>query len=263
MNRYPGFPEGVRLTPLPDPLFNRLLAEIDDFAELKLTLRACWLFSRQRGQPKRVAAADLLADPVLLAGVRPFSSNPRAALRAGLEQAVNRGTLLPAGGGQFMLNTPANRRALAARADPAASAATTSDNPAARAAAVLRRPGPAPGLEEMPAAEPPALPAGAIFALYEDNIGTIGPQLAQYLQEAEDRYPASWIADAFAIAVKENKRSWNYIAAILRRWGANGREEPNPQPTRTRQEQSHRHGKPEQHPETHYRPESGVRRRSR
>jgi len=46
--------------------------------------------------------------------------------------------------------------------------------------------------------------------------------IAEYLKDAEEQYPASWFEPAFRIAVEQNKRSWSYIAAILRRWQAEG-----------------------------------------
>ena len=256
---YPGFPEDVRVTPLPDPLCNRLLAEIDDFAELKLILRALWLLSQERRRPKTLAVDRLLADPVLLAGVRPFASNPQAELQTALAKAVNRGVLLlmkdPENGRpRCLLNTPAHRRRLAESggAAAAANAGTPPETlagtiPAAAAAAAAARADPY-------GPEPPALPSGVIFALYEDNIGLIGPQMAQYLQEAEDRYPESWLKAAFAQAIQDNKRSWSYISAILRRWAANGRPGP------YAENSARQHGKPEQHPETHPRREPGRRR---
>ena len=209
-----GFPDGVRLTPVPDPFFNALLAEIEDVAELKVTLRAFWLLAQQRGPHRSLAEGELLNDPTLLRGLQSLGSDPPEQAQAGLAQAVARKTLLrcPAAAGaespRYLLNTAANRRHLARQGDGTA-AGPKEESPVA------------PGDLDTPAAA--AATRTNIYALYEDNIGLIGPQLAQYLQEAEDRYPERWIADAFAIAIRENKRSWSYIAAILRRWAAEGR----------------------------------------
>jgi DnaD/phage-associated family protein len=62
-----------------------------------------------------------------------------------------------------------------------------------------------------------------IFVLYEQNIGLLSPMLADQLKDAADHYPQSWIEDAFREAVQQNKRNWNYIRAILRRWETEGR----------------------------------------
>jgi hypothetical protein len=57
--------------------------------------------------------------------------------------------------------------------------------------------------------------------------------LAEELKEAETSYPHEWIQEAFRTAVTENRRSWSYIASILRRWAAEGKD----------------HGKPGRHPQ--------------
>ena len=63
-----------------------------------------------------------------------------------------------------------------------------------------------------------------IFALYEQNIGMIGPMIAEELKEAEKTYPPQWIEEAFKEAVALNKRSWRYIARILERWASEGKD---------------------------------------
>jgi DnaD/phage-associated family protein len=67
-----------------------------------------------------------------------------------------------------------------------------------------------------------------IFALYEQNIGTLSPIIVEELREAERLYPASWIQDAFREAVDLNKRSWRYIERILERWAAEGKDDGEP-----------------------------------
>ncbi|HEY5118550.1 MAG TPA: DnaD domain protein, partial [Anaerolineales bacterium] len=62
-----------------------------------------------------------------------------------------------------------------------------------------------------------------IFTLYEQNIGALTPMLAEILRDAEKEYPAPWIEEAMRIAVENNARSWNYIAAILSRWKKEGK----------------------------------------
>ena len=62
-----------------------------------------------------------------------------------------------------------------------------------------------------------------IFVLYEQNIGLLTPMIADELRDAEQHFPAEWIADAFREAVLHNKRSWKYVLAILERWRTEGR----------------------------------------
>jgi DnaD/phage-associated family protein len=63
-----------------------------------------------------------------------------------------------------------------------------------------------------------------IFDLYEQNIGMIGPMIAEELKEAEKIYPPQWIEEALKEAVALNKRSWRYIARILERWASEGKD---------------------------------------
>lgn len=64
---------------------------------------------------------------------------------------------------------------------------------------------------------------GKVFTCYEDNIGLLTPMIADELKAAEKLYPVNWIIDAIQEAVKQNKRKWSYISAILERWKAEGR----------------------------------------
>jgi DNA replication protein len=64
-----------------------------------------------------------------------------------------------------------------------------------------------------------------IFVLYEQNIGTLQPMIAEELVEAEGSYPAEWIAEAFKIAAEQNVRKWRYIRAILERWATEGKDD--------------------------------------
>jgi DnaD/phage-associated family protein len=47
--------------------------------------------------------------------------------------------------------------------------------------------------------------------------------IADTLKDAETLYQAEWITDAIGLAVKNNKRNWKYIEAILKRWKEEGR----------------------------------------
>ena len=216
----------MRVTPVPDPVFNSLLEEIEDLAELKVTLRLIWLLGQQRGQVRYVAERDLLTDSTILAALQGMGGNPQEHVQHALALAVTRGTLLRQSNEDaterfYLLNTDANRRAVARRSEGFAPAVSV---PAIPEAGETRARAEAGG--------------SSIYDLYENNIGTIGPLMAQQLAEAEERYPPRWIEEAFSAAIVENKRSWRYIAGILRRWAAEGRggmetrEEtsPGPQP---------------------------------
>ena len=199
---FEGFPAGARAIAIPNLFFTTLLPRIDDPAELVVTVYFFFAQARKKGQARFLTYAELVADGSLAAAL---GSLEEGGLRRGLDAAVQRGTLLRLaveqdGDGEelFFLNTPGGRRAVAA----------------VKAGRLeLGRLAPeAAGREPLP----------TIFALYEENIGTIGPLIADELKDAEARYPQEWIEAAFREAVSLNKRSWSYMAAILRRWEAEG-----------------------------------------
>jgi len=208
--RFAGFPAGALATAIPNLFFTAVLPRISDPAELVVSLYFFFVDRRKKGQPRFVTHAELAADDILVAAL---DSLGEGALRRGLDAAVERGTLLrldvePASraGGQegqgqelYFLNTPTGRGAVAA---------TKADLE---------------GLGRLlpPPPEPHELKPN-IFEIYEQNIGPLTPMVAEYLKDAEKEYPADWFQPAFQRAVQQNKRSWSYIAAILRRWEAEG-----------------------------------------
>jgi DnaD/phage-associated family protein len=215
---FAGFPQGTLYTPVPNPLLGPLLEEIQDLAELKVTLRSLWLLHRKRSSPRALALQELLADRTLTRGLSGPAKNAGDEIRRGLGLAVARGTLLayqPSGDPTlpelYLLNTQADRRVLARLGQDGA--------PVVEGDEVA---GSLPD-ESGPVGERPN-----IFALYEDNVGSISPLLADQLKEAEQVYPWAWVSEAFVIAATENKRSWRYIAGILRRWAAEGKDNGKP-----------------------------------
>jgi DnaD/phage-associated family protein len=209
MKLFSGFPNGkVEVTPLPNLFFSELCPAIDDLAELKVTLHIFWLLAHSK--PAYVRASDLRADRTLMQSLAAPGGKPAEALTHALDSATARGTLLRlniapddkgAGDDLYFLNTERGRRAF----EKIESANVPRGAPALEPADAGARPN--------------------IFALYEQNIGMLTPMLAEELKEAEQQYPAEWIADAFKIAVENNKRSWSYVRKILQRWQTEGREE--------------------------------------
>lgn len=207
MKPFPGFPQRMRFSPLPNLFFSQLLPQIDDLAELKITLHLFWILYGKRGYPKFVTCGELLSDRLLMMGV-----GSEAALRSGLEGAIRRGTIIDLALERhgrieelYFLNTDSD---LEAR------------NRIERGeidVGVL--PAEGPFNEDLETGEQPN-----IFTLYEENIGMLTPMIAEELKDAERLYPTSWIEDAFREAVSQNKRNWKYIEAILKRWDSEGRE---------------------------------------
>ncbi|HIA16266.1 MAG TPA: hypothetical protein EYN72_05705, partial [Dehalococcoidia bacterium] len=55
---YKGFPRKVRYVPVPAPLLESLLEEIDDLAELKCTLRVIAMLHVKKGHPRFVTLGE-------------------------------------------------------------------------------------------------------------------------------------------------------------------------------------------------------------
>lgn len=210
---FSGFTGSTLYTPVPNPVFGPILEQIQDMAELKVTLRGLWLFHRKRTPLRAVTLDEFLVDRSLIRGLKSEGHDAAQEIRRGLRLAVSRGTFLThqVDGARtvFLLNTEAGRRAIAGLD------AGDADAPLA---GIPHEQG------DEPVGDVPDRDRPNIFALYEDSIGSLSPLLAEELKEAEARYPETWLREAFGIAVAENKRSWRYVAGILRRWTAEGKE---------------------------------------
>jgi DNA replication protein len=245
MTSFAGFPSGKNpYVPVPEVFFRTLLPEIEDVAELKVTLHLFWLLAQKRGEPRCVSEPELLSDRLLLKSLkrRGDPRPPEERIRQGLEKAVARGTILRIylkvlgddGAeheviGWYFFNTARSRRVVAELQGGELVPVRLLDMDEARVAAP----------HEVAAAT--ALHAASrmpsknihhiqveierpnIFVLYEQNIGLLSPLIADELRDAAERYPAEWIEAAFREAVEHNKRNWRYIRAILRRWETEGR----------------------------------------
>src|SRR5438132_9759751 len=97
MTGFAGFPSGKNpFVPVTEVSFTVLLPEIEDAAELKVTLHLFWLLAQKKGDPRCVSDRELIADKVLLRSLKrkgdPRPSEER--LQQGLDQAVARGSIL-------------------------------------------------------------------------------------------------------------------------------------------------------------------------
>ena len=209
-------PANARRIPIPAAAVAQWLADIDDIVELKVTLRALALLAdepRRRSVPPSVALDDLLDDPVLaeaqLSGVENHVLN-------GLAAAVARGTLTAirdAGAMRVLLHDESCRHYVETAGVTELTAADLTWQADTNASERLPQP---PTTRE---------PRANIFALYEQHIGPYNHSVAEQLRAAEEEYPAEWVQAALEIAAENDKRHWNYVAAILRRWVKEGRHE--------------------------------------
>ncbi|NDJ86220.1 MAG: DnaD domain protein [Chloroflexi bacterium] len=207
MQGFRGFPPGKQpQIRIPNQFFSELLPVIDHLGEMKITLYCFWALYRQEGAYRYVRFAEALADESLVQGLTDKSDARERVLRDAFERAVARSTLLAAAveiQGEpetvYFMNTAHGRNAIQAIANGDWW----------------------PGDEKRPLQLITERPN--IFVLYEQNIGSITPIVAEQLRDAEDEYPDHWLAEAIKIAVEQNKRSWRYIQAILERWSAEGK----------------------------------------
>jgi DnaD/phage-associated family protein len=216
MDQFEGFPAGeLRFTAVPDLFFARLLPQIDDLIELKVTMHFMWVHYRQARQA--VAFNELLADETLAQSLARIEDDVEAALSRGLKRAVGRGTLLYArlddetgAHDLYYLNSERGRLAQSKLQTGELGVVAVS------------------GVEVAPPVKRPN-----IFELYEDNISLISPIIADELKDAEATYPQEWVEEAFKIAVENNVRKWSYIRAVLERMAVSGRgDSPKPDETR-------------------------------
>jgi DnaD/phage-associated family protein len=166
MKGFPGFPEGkLRLTKIPSLFFSELLPDIDDLAELKVTLYAFWVFGQKEGHVRYLRLSDFLDDVQFIKGMGATPTIAAEAAIDGIERAVARGTFLHV------------------------------------------------SVES----------ADGKIDLYEQNIGTLTPIIADQLRDAEKNYSLEWIVEAIEIAVANNVRKWRYVQSILERWQQEGK----------------------------------------
>src|SRR5215813_5392109 len=143
MNKFKGFTESESFTELPDSFFQQLLKEIDDAAELKVTLYFLWRVEHMDGPFRALSRMDFNVKALGLSAEE---------IKSGLEKAVRRGSLLKVQQEAmvyFLLNSPRGRAGVEA----------------------IQK-----GKWNPVSAHPMERPN--IFRLYEENIGPLTPLVA-------------------------------------------------------------------------------------
>jgi DNA replication protein len=191
---FKGFTDSEFFTQLPDTFFQKLLPEIDDPAELRVTLFFLWRVQHMEGPFRALCQTDFEEKALGLSAEQ---------VAVGLEKAVQRESILKAEREAdvfYFLNSPRGRAAAEAfaKGDWRESAKIMSSP-------MVERPN--------------------VFQLYEENIGPLTPIIADMLKEAEETYSDEWIAEALEVAVTRNIRNWKYVDAILKRWKEKGKYE--------------------------------------
>jgi DnaD/phage-associated family protein len=250
MTTFAGFPTGKNpFVPVPEVFFTQILPQIQDSAELKVTLHLFWLLAKKQNQPRCISDGELQQDQLLLRSLRR-AGDPRPAqerVLQGLEQAVARGTLLriylhmvdeeqDADNtiAWYFFNTTRNQKIVAelegGEMIPARQLLVHSNGyeheyreqkeERVVGAGMYAKPGGYENVKNMYV----EIDRPNIFTLYEQNIGLLTPLIAEDLKDAINHYPEEWIEAAFREALQHNKRKWSYISAILRRWETEGRQ---------------------------------------
>ena len=207
---FSGFPDGkVGLTNIPDLFFSELLPIIEDLSELKVTLYAFWSLSQKEGSIRFLRMADFIGDKLFLDGMGSTQSAALKSLEEGIELAVARGTFLmatadtPDGSIELLfLNTEKGRALVDGVISGEWRPDLEDDQPTTL---MVNRPN--------------------IYVVYEQNIGTLTPMIADQLRDAEKTYPYSWIEEAVQLAVENNVRKWSYVSSILERWRQEGKRD--------------------------------------
>jgi DNA replication protein len=193
MKTFKGFTDSESFTQLPDTFFHQLLNQMDSVEELKVILYFLWRVEHMDGSFRALRESEFHAETLGLDADE---------ISSGIKKAVKRGTILRAEHKTevlYFLNSPRGR--------------------AAATAFIKGQQG------ELPEIAPAAFERPNIFRLYEENIGPLTPLIADALKDAEETYSAEWIAETIDLAVRNNKRSWRYCEAILKRWKEEGRGE--------------------------------------
>lgn len=189
--RFSGFGDSETSTSIPDSLFTGFLQQAQDLPELKIVLYALWRIQHMDSSLKALTREDFAQADLGLGALE---------IDGGLQRAVEDQVLLRVGEGpgvRYLLNSPQGQAAARLLAE-------------GRMSDEL-------GLSSGPLERP------SVFSLYEQNVGPLTPLIADALKDAEETYPLDWISEAIELAVKNNKRSWSYCEAILRRWKEEGR----------------------------------------
>ncbi len=197
---FEGFRAGQRAQAVPVQFFTEVLPAIEDADELRVTLYALYALGRP-GRQAALRVSALAGEPPL---ARALGDRAAEATAVAVEAAVARGVLLTLpledGDALVFVNNEGGRR--------------LRERVASGAEAI-------PGVR--PAPRVTAAATGTPSAVYEQEIGLLSPSVGAALAEAEQAYPGAWIVDALREAARQNKRSWSYAEAILRRWQAEGR----------------------------------------
>lgn len=205
---FAGFIVRDEIVALPAQLFESLLLEIDDLAELKLTLFCLSALQQKEGSYRYLRYDELLKNKQLMNSLQPGDDSGRASetLDEALESAVRRGALLEA-----IIDRQGTQKRVYLLNDVEGQATQR------QLAAGEWLPAGDDEIEILP-------PRPTLYGLYEENIGPLTPMIVEALREAEAEFPYDWIEEALRYAAERNIRNWRYIRKVLDSWRREGRK---------------------------------------
>ena len=200
--KFEGFRTGSKAVAIPVEFFNELMPTLNNGIEIRVVLHVIYMIFRKSGRIRAVSFEELINETSLRSALS--EDTYRIQIKEALDRGVQVGALLEChldkGDFLYFLNNESGRRQyqqiqMRALSFSKESQIGTSIN--------LNKTTP--------------------IIVYEQEIGTITPAIAEAIREAEDTYSTEWIIEALNLASTNNARSWRYVDAILKRWNREGR----------------------------------------
>ncbi len=206
--RSEGFSDKTKYLGLPVTIFSEIIEKIENITDFKILLRLIYLTQTKKGKFQFCTIDELLADRILMRTLQKTypQSDKKEIIEKSFNQLIKLELIIKISQKSddekaYFLNTKFNRSVVNKFSNHS--------------------------MEKLDPWEGDEFVSN-IFALYEQNISTLTPIIAEKLREAEENYPPDWIHEAFTEAVKNNKRNWAYISSILTKWNIQGKYSAEP-----------------------------------
>ncbi|MBG93125.1 MAG: hypothetical protein CL792_04005 [Chloroflexi bacterium] len=200
--QFEGFRTGSRAVTIPVEFFNELMPNLNKGIEIRVILHVLYMIFRKSGRVRAVSFEELVNETALRVVLSEDAY--RIQIKEALNKGVEVGALLECKLNDqdflYFLNNENGRRQ---HQQVQTGVLSFSKDPQTTVSINLSKTTP--------------------IIVYEQEIGTITPVIAEAIREAEARYPTEWIIEALNLASTNNARSWRYVDAILKRWEKEGR----------------------------------------
>ena len=213
-------PEPAR-TAVPSVFFSRAPAQIDDEAELRVTLYVFYALGRRKGYPRFVTARELRAEAPLLASLGDGDDIGAPQARTRLAIAASNAARVRCERGSLLRARP---RHAEGAARPSARPYSTPPSDRRALEQIQRRPHRARAALPRRESGAPASKRDNVFQLYEENIGPLTPLVAEELKRGRARStPTSGWKRRCESRRCRTSAPGATPTAILQRWATEGR----------------------------------------